>query len=133
MAADTSSQAEPFPAEHILVQHVLVGFQGSVPGKNITRTQAQAEQLANEILTRAKAGEDFGTLVQQYTDDAYPGVYAMANDGVRADTSHDEYPRAKMAAAFGNVGFAISPGNVDMAPYHMQDSPFGWHVIKRLR
>ena len=35
-----------------------------------------------------------------------------------------------MVPAFGNVGFAISPGNIGMAEYDAKDSPYGWHIIK---
>jgi len=39
----------PVPA-HITVQHILIGFAGSVPGKGITRSQDEAKKLAYEIL-----------------------------------------------------------------------------------
>src|SRR5881628_3682843 len=71
--------AEP---DHVVVQHVLIGFQGSVPGKNITRSKDEAKKLADEILQRARKGEDFDALVKQYTDDAPPGRYGMSNTGV---------------------------------------------------
>jgi hypothetical protein len=38
-----------------------------------------------------------------------------------------------MVPAFGNVGFNISPGNIGIADYDPQTSPYGWHVIKRLQ
>jgi len=38
-----------------------------------------------------------------------------------------------MVPAFGNVGFAISVGNVDIADYDPNTSPYGWHIIKRLK
>jgi hypothetical protein len=116
---------------HIVVQHILIGFQGSIPGKNITRSRSEAEALAKEILDRAWQGEDFNALVQQYTDDAPPGIYGMANRGATPATG--EYPRDGMVAAFGNVGFSISPGNISMADYDPKASPYGWHIIKRLK
>lgn len=47
---------DPTPA-HITVQHILIGFAGSVPGKGITRTQDEAKKLAYEVLARARKGE----------------------------------------------------------------------------
>jgi hypothetical protein len=38
-----------------------------------------------------------------------------------------------MVPAFGNVGFSISPGNIGIADYDATASPFGWHIIKRLK
>ena len=130
MAADTTAKDEKFPADHILVQHVLVGFQGSVPGKNITRTQAEAEALARDILGRAQGGEDFGGLVQQYTDDAYPGIYGLSNTGVTPGAN--EYPRDGMVKGFSDVAFSLRTGEVGVANYDKQTSPYGWHVIKRV-
>lgn len=117
--------------EHVQVQHILIGFAGSVPGKNITRTKAEAEKLAMEVLDRARKGEDYGALVRKYTDDSPPGIYAMAGIGVAA--APGEFARDRMVAAFGDVGFNISPGNIDVAAWDAQKSPFGWHIIKRLK
>ena len=118
--------------QHIQVQHILIGFSGSVPGKNITRSQAEAKTLAYQILDRARAGEDFDGLVRQYTDDSPPGIYSMSGTGV-APLSADEFARDRMVPAFGNVGFAISPGNIGIADYDATASPYGWHIIKRLK
>ena len=70
------------PPEHIEVQHVLIAFEGKVPGKVVTRSQAAAEKLAQEILERARNGEDFDELVRKYTDDQWPGIYGLSNDGI---------------------------------------------------
>jgi hypothetical protein len=118
--------------QHVEVQHVLVGFEGTVPGKAITRSQAEAESLAAVVLARANAGEDFAGLVEQYTDDQYPGIYFLANTGVPADLQLPEYPRGTMVKAFGDVAFSLPVGAVGLATYDAQASPFGFHVIKRL-
>ena len=44
-----------------------------------------------------------------------------------------EFRRDGMVPAFGNVGFAISPGNIGIADYDPTTSPYGWHIIKRLQ
>jgi parvulin-like peptidyl-prolyl isomerase len=116
---------------HVQVQHILIGFSGSIPGKNIARTEEEAKTLAYQILDRARRGEDFGDLVRTYTDDSPPGIYGMSGIGVAP--APGEYPRDKMVPAFGNVGFAISPGNIGIADYDPSTSPYGWHIIKRLK
>jgi len=116
---------------HVTVQHILIGFAGSVPGKGITRTQEQAKELAYQILERARKGENFDELVKKYTDDSPPGIYKMSATGV--NHAADEFPREQMVPAFGNVGFNISPGNIGIADYDPKASPFGWHIIKRLK
>lgn len=115
---------------HVQVQHILIGFAGSVQ-KPITRTKEEAKTLAYQILDRARAGEDFDALVRQYTDDSPPGIYGMSN--VSVPPLPGEYPRDQMVPAFGNVGFAVSPGNIGIADYDPATSPYGWHIIKRLK
>ena len=144
LLAGTSNSADPKPAsaptppaeaakepEHITIQHVLIGFSGSVPGKNITRTQDEAKKLADEILARAKKGENFDELVKKYTDDSAPGIYSMANNGVAPAAG--EYPRNRMVPAFGDAGFPLAVGEFGMASYDKARSPFGWHIVKRLK
>jgi len=131
-AAPQAAAAKPAAAEpeRIKVQHILIGFAGSVPGKEITRTQEEAKTLAYELLKRARGGEDFGALVKQYTDDSAPGIYAMANRGVPPKPG--EYQRTQMVAAFGDTGFPLNVGEVGIADQHPQKSPYGWHIVKRV-
>ena len=137
LAAPLLAAGTPPPAaagkepDHITIQHVLIGFKGSVPGKNITRTQDEAKKLAEDILARAKKGEDFGGLVKQYTDDSAPGIYSMANNGVTP--VDNEYPRGRMVPAFGDAGFPLKVGEIGMASYDAEKSPYGWHIVKRLK
>lgn len=131
-AAPGTMPVKPATApQRVQVQHILIGFTGSVPGKMISRNKDEAKKLAYEILDRARKGEDFNELVAKYTDDSPPGIYGMVEKGVQPGPG--EYARDGMVAAFGNVGFNISPGNIGIADYDSQASPFGWHIIKRLK
>ncbi len=127
-----AAAAAPEP-DRIEVQHILIAFQGSIPGKNITRTSSEAEELAQEVLAKAKGGEDFEALVKQYTDDAFPGRYKMTNYNIPPDASKEEYERRQMVPAFGDVGFNLKVGGVDLAKHDQAASPYGWHVIKRVQ
>lgn len=122
-----STSMEP---QHVRLQHILVGFQGTVPGKNITRSREEAQTLASQLLDRALKGEDFDALVKKYTDDQYPGVYALANRMVTPNPG--EFARERMIPAFGDVGFPLQIGEVGMAQYEPARSPYGWHIIKRV-
>jgi parvulin-like peptidyl-prolyl cis-trans isomerase-like protein len=130
-AAGTMPVKPDVEPQHVEVQHILIGFAGSVPGKPITRTKDEAKTLAYQILDRARKGEDFDALVRQYTDDSPPGIYGMA--GVSIPPLPGEFRRDGMVPAFGNVGFAVSPGNIGIADYDPAASPYGWHIIKRLK
>ena len=127
-SVSTTAQKEP---DRITVQHCLIGFTGSVPGKTITRSKEEAKTLAYSILERAKKGEDFDGLVREYTNDSWPGTYGMANRGV-TPASANEYGRDNMVPAFGNVGFKLKVGEIGVADYDPSTSPYGYHVIKRV-
>ncbi len=127
-AAPPEADAKKEEPRYVTVQHVLIGFKGSV-GQKVTRTKEEAQELAEDVLRRAKAGEDFGALVREYTDDSFPGIYKMSNHGVPAPPGGSA--RGGMVAAFGDVGFPLEVGGIGMAAHDSTKSPFGWHIIKR--
>lgn len=125
-------------SSHIVVQHVLIAFTGTLPGKAIKRTREEAAVLAKEVLDKAQAGENFGKLVEDYTDDSPPGIYRMANFGEQsfmkaAKPQDNVFPRDRMVPAFGDVGFPLEVGEIGMSEYDPAKSPFGWHIVKRLK
>ena len=115
-----------------MVQHILVSFGDKIPGKKIARTESEARELAGQLLERARKGEDFDALVKQYTDDQHPGIYAMFNRGMRPQ-GRDEYPREGMVPCFGDLSFSLAPGGIGMCELDATRSPYGWHIIKRLK
>jgi len=117
----------------ITVQHILISFKGAIDKPGLTRTRSEAEALAKELFERVKKGEDFDALVKGYTDDQHPGIYSMSNFNVTPDPNKAEFPRARMVKAFGDVGFGLKVGEVGLAAYDQEKSPFGWHIIKRLK
>lgn len=108
-------------AQNIAVQHILIGFAGSVGAKPITRTRDEAEALAAKLFRDIQNGADFDGLVKQHTDDAYPGRYPMSTAS-----------RRSMVGGFGDVGWRLEVGEVGVAPHDQRKSPFGWHIIKRV-
>jgi len=118
--------AEP---DHIQVAHVLISFAGA--GTEATRSKAEAEKLASDVLARAKKGEDFHKLIKELSDDSGDGVYGMAN--VKVKPNAGEYPRQGMVAAFGDVGFKLDVGGIGISSHDPRTSPYGWHIIKRLK
>ncbi len=123
----------------VQVQHILIGFvkpdgQTTVPGKPITRSQQEAELLTAEILGRINRGEDIGGLVSRFTDDSAPGIYGMLLSTAQPPSGGgDWFPRRGMVPAFGNVGWKLAVGQVGVANYDPSASPYGYHIIKRLK
>jgi hypothetical protein len=116
--------------DRVIVQHILIGFKKSVPGKTLDRTKQQAKALAIDLLRRAQEGEDFDALVKEFTDDRYPGKILLTNTD--APRVPDGTMRSQVVPRFGDVAFRLKVGEVGLANYHAALSPYGWHVIKRL-
>lgn len=123
---------------HVTVQHILIGVGKTGPSilpfkidKPVPRTPEQAKTIAEGLLKRAKAGEDFEKLVRENSEDAYPGIYSMSYQGVAADPG--EYPRINVPQIFGTICFTMKVGDIVITPYEPNASPEGIHVIKRLK
>ena len=122
-AAIATLMAKPEqPEETIEVQHILIAFQGVPKVRNVTRTKEEAKALAEKVYAEVVNGGDFLALVKQYTNDSAPGTYTLTKAG-----------RGSWAKSFCDVGFRLKVGEVGVAPWDAQASPFGWHIIKRLK
>jgi parvulin-like peptidyl-prolyl isomerase len=117
--------ARPAETGVVQVQHVLVGWKdtpaakaGRVDDRAKDRDKATADKIAQEVMTKAKAGEDFKALMKQYSED--PG---SKDDG----RVYPVAPDAPMVEPFKDMSLRLKMGEVGMVK-----SPFGWHVIKRV-
>lgn len=110
------------PVQRIEIQHILIAFQGAPRMKGITRSKDEAKVLAQKVYAEAMGGRDFDALVKQYTDDSAPGIYKLTMTS-----------RAGMVKGFGDVGFRLKVGEIGVSPWDEKASPFGWHIIKRLK
>ena len=79
---------------------------------------------AEEILSRAKAGEDFAALANEFSEDpgnTNPQTQAK-NGGLYAGT-----PKGRMVPAFEQAALALEPGQV--AP-DLVETDYGYHIVK---
>jgi len=106
----------------IEIQHVLIGFKGAPRMDKVSRSKDEAKVLAQKVFDQAMGGGDFDALVKQYTDDSAPGIYPLTKAS-----------RAGMVKSFGDVGFRLKVGEIGVAPWDATASPFGWHIIKRVK
>lgn len=105
----------------VKVQHVLVAFVGAKRGSESKRNFAEARAKTEQLLQRARAGEDFGAMVKEHSDDEGPGTYTLTQKG------RDDY-----AQHFADVAFRLAVGEIGVTPFHRSRSPFGFHIVKRL-
>jgi len=75
------------------------------------------EALAKEILAKIEAGEDFGALAKEYSED--PG--SKENNG---DLGY--FPRGKMVPEFEKAAFSLNVGEVS----GLVKTDYGYHIIK---
>ena len=116
------------------VRHILIGVGGAgLPG--VTRSLEEARAEAAGLLQRLAAGEEMQALVTGYSDDPpkpeNPGVYRMVLEGRGNPPSL--IPRQSMVAAFGDVGWRLQVGEIGVAAHDRSASPYGYHIIKRLK
>ena len=78
---------------------------------------------AAKILARAKAGEDFAALADQYSEDpGNTGADGKKNGGLYADV-----PKGTMVPTFETAALSLQPGTIYP---DLVESDFGYHIIK---
>jgi len=120
LAVEHASVVEASHPRTIIARHVLVEYMGARSADAaVVRTREQARAVAAEVLERAKAGDDFGRLAVEYSDE--PGAGARGG-------ALGRFGRGKFVPEFDAAAFALKPGEVS----GIVETPFGFHVIQRL-
>ena len=107
-----------FEDEYLRAKHILISTQDQTTGEEFDEAKkAEAEKKANEILERAKNGEDFDALITEFNED--PGMSANP-DGYF-------FTHGEMVPEFENAVKSVQPEEITICK-----SDFGYHIIKRL-
>lgn len=102
------------------VSHVLIAYAGAERAdESVTRTKEEAKALAEEIANRAKDGEEFKALSDEYNDDAS----AKELGGVLIKPAGE----GEYVPAFESAALAMTEKGEISDPV---ESEFGYHVIE---
>ena len=82
-----------------------------------TLTKDEARKKTQDLLDRARKGEDFAKLATENSDD--PGSKDKGGE-------YDFFARGKMVPEFDNAAFALKPGEIS----DLVETQFGFHIIK---
>ena len=122
---DPIQDDDPQPGTYSLLNH---GQAGEDFAEVISGLNGRAAEHEAALTKRIEGGELSVEQAQEEMNRFIEGLQAEAEER-QASFAH---PRGAMVPAFGDVGFALAVGEVGLADYEKDASPFGWHIIKRL-
>lgn len=109
---------EDLGSYYMRAKHVLFLTQNDETGEALPEAEiAKKKQQADDILARAKKGEDFDALVSEFSED--PGSHQNPDGYVFGPGEMvKEFEDCVASLGFGEIGFA--------------ETSYGYHIIKRL-
>lgn len=94
------------------VRHILFKTQGKSDAEKM-----EVKQKAEEVLARAKSGEDFAALATEFTED--PG--SKDNGGL-----YESFPKGEMVKEFEDAAFNVPIGSIS----DLVETRYGYHIVK---
>lgn len=103
--------------DEVKASHILISTVDD-NGKPLSEAKKkEAKKKAEEVLKKAKSGEEFSELAKEYSDD--PG--SAANGG---DLGY--FTKGQMVQPFEEAAFSLKPGEIS----GLVESEYGYHIIK---
>jgi parvulin-like peptidyl-prolyl isomerase len=113
----TSNPSKFEQPEMVRASHVLLATRDLTANTDLPDEQKAAKhKLAEEVLKRARAGEDFAELAKKYSED--PGSKDKGGEYI--------FPRGQMAPDFEHAAFALNTNQVS----DIVTTMYGFHIIK---
>ncbi len=111
-----TSRMRPYGEEAVWVKHILIPTLNLETNEELTEEEQEtARQKAEEILQKAKNGEDFASLAKEHSQD---GNASQGGDYV--------FVRQVMDPAFEESAFGMELSEIS----DLVKTPFGYHIIK---
>jgi len=112
---DNPSQFEE--PEKVRASHILIGTHDSLTKSELSKEAKDAKhKLAEDLLKRARAGEDFAKLAKEYSDD--PGSKDKGGEYT--------FARGQMVPEFESAAFGLKTNQIS----DLITTQFGYHIIK---
>ena len=103
--------------EMVRASHILISTRDPETNKDLPDDQKAAKRkLAEDLLKRARAGEDFAKLAKQYSDDP----------GSKDKGGEYQFPRGQMVPEFEAAAFSLKTNEVS----DIVTTQYGYHIIK---
>lgn len=107
-----------FKDNYLRAKHILISTKDMTTGEELDEDKlAEAEKKANEVLEKAKNGEDFDALIKEYNED--PGMESNPDGYFFTD--------GDMVSEFENTTKSLDFNGIDICK-----SDYGYHIILRL-
>lgn len=119
--ADAKKYYDDFPArfeqpEMVRASHILLSTLDPDKAPLPDEKKLAKRKLAEDLLKRARAGEDFAKLAKEFSEDT----------GSRDNGGEYTFPRGKMVAEFETVAFGLAINQIS----DIVTTQFGYHIIK---
>lgn len=101
----------------VTASHILISTQDDSGNELSDKEKAAAKQKAEEVLQKAKSGEDFAELAKEYSDDS-----ANASSGGNLG----DFTAGEMVEEFSNAAFALDKNEIS----DIVETQYGYHIIK---
>jgi parvulin-like peptidyl-prolyl isomerase len=103
--------------EKVRASHILLSTRDRATSTELSEEQKAAKRkTAEELVKRARAGEDFAKLAKEYSED--PGSKDKGGEYT--------FPRGQMVPEFEAAAFSLKPNEVS----DVVTTQFGYHIIK---
>lgn len=118
LEANPNAARERFDQTYMRCKHVLIKTVDDNKKELENQDELKAKAEAEEVASRAKAGEDFDALIKEYNED--PGMESSPEGYVFTEGEMvDEFYQGTKALEIGGISDPIK-------------SNYGWHIIQRL-
>ena len=104
---------------YVRAKHILIKFPENEDGSEPTEEQKlEAYAKAEEVLAKARNGEDFDSLIEEYNEDP----------GMASNTAGYYFTTGEMVEEFESAAFALSENGIS----DIVETSYGYHIIERL-